>query len=75
MKRKSRSFIVPSLTMFFFAYGVVSVYRDWLAGPIKMAFEYIDGIGTVFWVCLLVAGVVVWVADRVARKGEQEGKL
>ena len=74
MKHKIRPILGPFITLFLLIYGIVSVYRDWLHKPMIAACSYIDGMGAVFWVCLLVAGVVVWIADRMVRNGEQEGR-
>jgi hypothetical protein len=63
-----RSFILPLLTTFFSVYGIVSVYNDWLSIPLRSMWAYIDSMGVMFWACLLIAAVIVWVGDRAIRK-------
>mgnify|MGYP003396019549 CR=1 FL=1 len=67
---KPKSFVMPLIILTLAIYGGYRVYCDWLSVYVKAAFEYIDKTGAAFWICLLVAGVVVWVVDRVIKKGE-----
>ncbi|MFH1999107.1 MAG: hypothetical protein ABIK28_05460 [Planctomycetota bacterium] len=57
--------------MFFLIYGAIRFYQDWLSTPISKACDYIDSIGAPFWWVLLVAAVIVWLMNRVAKIGGQ----
>jgi hypothetical protein len=55
------------ITISFTFYGAWRFYRDYLAKPIRIAADYIDGMGAAFYVCLALAGVIVVVVGKVRK--------
>jgi prolipoprotein diacylglyceryltransferase len=45
--------------LFLTFYGAWRFYYDYLASPIRIACEYLDGMGAAFWVCLALAALIV----------------
>jgi hypothetical protein len=59
---------IPTIIAISFTfYGAWRFYRDYLARPIRIACEYIDTMGWAFWVCLVLAALVV-LAVSMGRK-------
>jgi hypothetical protein len=56
------------ITISFTFYGAWRFYRDYLSRPIRIAADYIDGMGAAFYVCLALAGLVVLAVSMGRRK-------